>query len=347
MSQGEFDIIKRYFQRPTSKVDGVEIGIGDDCAILDIPLGHQLAVTTDSLVAGVHFFEEVDAYRLGYKSLAVNLSDLAAMGATAKWVSLAITLPKVDEVWLAEFCRGFFALANKYNVQLIGGDTTKGPLSITVSAKGLVKTGKALTRSGANVGDIICVSGCLGDGAIGLAVKLLTSETELITKANQQVFINALELTEPRLQLAKLLAGYASSCIDISDGLSQDLSHILTKSQCSAEITLENLPLSYAMLNEIELGHIGSYQAWQYAVNGGDDYELLFTIPADKITEFKRLLTTQPEFSELACYEIGKITEQAQNSDEKKMSESTTPSILFTHLQQPVDLNNTGWDHFK
>ena len=347
MSQGEFDIIKRYFQRPTSKVDGVEIGIGDDCAILDIPQGHQLAVTTDSLVCGVHFFEEVDAYRLGYKSLAVNLSDLAAMGATAKWVSLAITLPKVDEVWLADFCRGFFALADKYNVQLIGGDTTKGPLSITVSAKGLVKTGKALTRSDAKVGDIICVSGCLGDGAIGLAVKLLTSETELITKANQQVFINALELTEPRLKLAKLLAGYASSCIDISDGLSQDLSHILTKSQCSAEITLENLPLSYAMLNEIELGHISSYQAWQYAANGGDDYELLFTIPADKLTEFKFLLTSQPEFSELACYEIGKITEQTQNSDEKKTSESTTPSILFTHLQQPVDLNSTGWDHFK
>ena len=347
MSQGEFDIIKRYFQRPTSKVDGVEIGIGDDCAILDIPQGHQLAVTTDSLVCGVHFFEEVDAYRLGYKSLAVNLSDLAAMGATAKWVSLAITLPKVDEVWLADFCRGFFALADKYNVQLIGGDTTKGPLSITVSAKGLVKTGKALTRSNANLGDIICVSGCLGDGAIGLAVKLLSSETELITEDNQQAFINALELTEPRLKLAKLLASYASSCIDISDGLSQDLSHILTKSQCSAEITLENLPLSYAMLNEIELGHISSYQAWQYAVNGGDDYELLFTIPADKITEFKVLLTSQPEFSELACHDIGKITEQAQNSDEKKTPESTIPSILFTHLQQPVDLNSTGWDHFK
>ena len=348
MSQGEFDIIKRYFQRPSQKGDGVEIGIGDDCAILDIPVGHQLAVTTDSLVSGVHFFDDVAPYRLGYKSLAVNLSDLAAMGATAKWVSLAITLPTVDETWLADFCRGFFALADKYNVQLIGGDTTKGPLSITVSAKGIVKTGEALTRSGAQVGDVICVSGCLGDGALGLAVKLLSNEAQQLTPENQQVFINALELTEPRLALAKLLVGYASSCIDISDGLSQDLSHILKQSQCNAEVTLAHLPFSDAMLNEIKLGHLPLSQAWQYAVNGGDDYELLFTIPADKVSAFNSLLKTQSMFDDVACYEIGKITEfKSFTSDKSTTISSITPSILFTHLQQPVDLNSSGWDHFK
>ena len=347
MSQGEFDIIKRYFHRPTQKLDGVEIGIGDDCAILDIPAGYQLAVTTDSLVSGVHFFEDVDAYRLGYKSLAVNLSDLAAMGATAKWVSLAITLPKVDEAWLAEFCSGFFASADKYNVQLIGGDTTKGPLSITVSAKGIVKTGQALTRSRAQVGDIVCVSGCLGDGALGLAVKLFSTDTRLLTEQSQQAFINALELTEPRLHLAQLLSGYATSCIDISDGLSQDLSHILNKSQCNAEIALEHLPFSNAMLNEIKRGHLSLSQAWQYAINGGDDYELLFTIPADKITAFKTLLKTQSQSIDLACYSIGKVTEYKQVDFGNTMTIPIEPSILFTHLQQPIDLNSTGWDHFK
>mgnify|MGYP003624916438 CR=1 FL=1 len=352
MSKGEFDIIKRYFQRPTNQSDGVVIGIGDDCAILTIPEGHQLAVTTDSLVSGVHFFEDVDAYRLGYKSLAVNLSDLAAMGATAKWVSLAITLPSIDEVWLAEFCRGFFDLADKYNVQLIGGDTTKGPLSITVSAKGLVKTGQALTRQQAQVGDLICVSGCLGDGALGLAIKLLASgsvvsKNEDFAVLNKQAFIDALELTEPRLTLAKLLVGYASSCIDISDGLSQDLSHILEKSRCSAEVYLQDLPLSDAMLSEIKLGRIPQFQAWQYAVNGGDDYELLFTISPEKLVLLKELLKTQANEANLACFEIGKIITASSVSSTVCLEKKTHPLITFLHQQQPVDLDSSGWDHFK
>lgn len=362
MSKGEFDIIKRYFQRPTKESDGVVIGIGDDCAILDVPEGYQLAVTTDSLVSGVHFFEDVDAYRLGYKSLAVNLSDLAAMGAKPKWVSLAITLPSIDEVWLAEFCRGFFDLADKYNVQLIGGDTTKGPLSITVSAKGLVKTGQALTRQHAQVGDIICVSGCLGNGALGLAVKLsaansllsepLRSDSSMVNDedfslTNQQTFIDALELTEPRLMLAQLLVGYASSCIDISDGLSQDLLHILQKSNCSAEISLQGLPLSDAMLAEIKLGHISQLQAWQYAVNGGDDYELLFTIPAAKLRLLKERIQTQPRGSDLSCFEIGKITSKNSILSSDDLGENTHSTVTLFDQQQPVNLDSSGWDHFK
>lgn len=345
MSQGEFDIISRYFQRPVKQDGGVSIGIGDDCAVLDIPEGFQLAVTTDSVVSGVHFFADVDPYRLGYKSLAVNLSDLAAMGAQAKWVSLAITLPSIDECWLSEFCRGFFELADKYNVQLVGGDTTKGPLSITISAKGLIKKGQALTRSQAKTGDIICVSGCLGDGALGLAIKLSNDATSIdmsksFTLINQAAFIDALEFTEPRLNLAGLLVGYASSCIDISDGLSQDLSHILKKSHCNAEIDLQQLPLSDAMLNEIKSNNITQLQAWRYAVTGGDDYELLFTVPAEKLPLLRSHINAFPNELGLNCFAIGEITEQSLTVDNQA-------SVLFTHLHQPVDIKNTGWDHFK
>ncbi|WP_413693568.1 thiamine-phosphate kinase [Psychromonas sp. KJ10-2] len=348
MSQGEFDIIKQYFERPIKGDQGVSIGIGDDCAILDIPAGSQLAVTTDSLVSGVHFFEDVDPYRLGYKSLAVNLSDIAAMGAEAKWVSLAITLPSVNKTWLSEFCRGFFALADKYKVQLIGGDTTKGPLSITVSAKGLVKKGKALTRQGAQAGDLICVSGALGDGGLGLAVKLLADEGNSLQ--NKQAFIDALELTEPRLTLAQQLASYATACIDISDGLSQDLTHILNKSQCHAQIELEKLPLSAAMQQEVKLGNISQSQAWKYALSGGDDYELLFTIPEHKLSAFKAHLAGHSQQHALACFEIGKITPLSTASSQSTGNTRhlmTQQAISFTHQQQPVVLDNTGWDHFK
>lgn len=337
MSNGEFDIIKRYFEREydhNNEDNGhVVIGIGDDCAILDVPDGYYLAVTTDSLVSGVHFFEDVDAYRLGYKSLAVNLSDLAAMGATAKWVSLAITLPQIDEAWLADFCRGFFALADKYQVQLIGGDTTQGPLSITVSAKGVVKKNKALTRKGAQIGDVICVSNALGDGAVGLAAKL-----EQLPLSDAQPFVDALELTEPRLILASNLVDYVSSCIDISDGLTQDLSHILKQSQCNAEIALEKLPLSGAMHTEIKSGYISQSQAWQYALSGGDDYEILFTLSPEQFTKLKPHLAILG----LQCFEIGKVTSQTSFSEAKESAQ-----LVLTHHQQPIALALSGWDHFK
>lgn len=330
MSKGEFDIIKRYFQRQ-QVTDDLILGIGDDCALLEVDSGYQLAVTTDTLVSGVHFFADVDPYRLGYKSLAVNLSDLAAMGAEAKWISLAITLPSVDEGWLSEFCRGFFALADKYQVQLIGGDTTKGPLSITVTAQGVVKKNKALTRQGAKAGDIICVSGELGDGALGLAAKL---EHKKLNQAHS--FIDKLELTEPRLKHARLLVDHASACIDISDGLTQDLQHILTQSNCAAQIDVDRLPLSQAMRNEINLGMLSEQQAWQYGLSGGDDYELLFTVPADKFELLQVLLNKQ----ELALYAIGKILPyQAQRSH--------NPQLIIEQDNQPLTLSLKGWDHFK
>jgi len=327
MSLGEFDLIKRYFQRPskTSLASGVAHGIGDDCAILDLPDGHQLAVTTDSLVSGVHFFEDVCPYRLGYKSLAVNLSDLAAMGAEPKWVSLAITLPRVDEQWLSEFSRGFFELADKHNISLIGGDTTQGPLSITVSAKGIVPRNKALLRSGAQVGDLICVSGALGNGGVGLDHKL----TGLML-SDAPAFIDALELTEPRNQLGMLLTDYASSCIDISDGLMQDLQHILKASHCSAEIDIEKLPLSASMRAEIDARTLTAEQAWRYALSGGDDYELLFTINP---TAYSALLLKN---SVSPITVIGRVVE-----------ENSAQMVKLTQAGSAFTLQSGGWDHFK
>jgi len=326
MSLGEFDLIARYFNQLDNNASesGVTVGIGDDCAILDVPDGFQLAVTTDSLVAGVHFFEDVCPYRLGYKALAVNLSDLAAIGAVPKWVSLAITLPQVEERWLSEFSRGFFELAAKHKVSLIGGDTTQGPLSITVSAKGIVPRNQALLRSGAEVGDLICVSGVLGDGALGLACK---TARQVVNEPSH--FVDALELTEPRNQLGVRIIKYASSCIDISDGLVQDLQHILKASQCSAEIDIEKLPLSVAMQQEISAQTISYEQACRYALIGGDDYELLFTI--------------SPESYAALC---------AQHNDPKvvaigTITENKDAQVVLREAGEILDLTLSGWDHFK
>lgn len=330
MSLTEFDLIAHYFNDKSPVPDScVVLGIGDDCALLDVPDGHHLAVSTDSLVCGTHFFADVSPYRLGYKALAVNLSDLAAMGATPKWVSLAITLPEMDESWLSEFSRGFFELANKFNLVLVGGDTTKGPLSITVSVKGIIPRGLALRRNGALAGDLICVSGALGDGGLGLACKL-----KKIVLNNEQVFIDALELTEPRLELGVLLRSLASSCIDISDGLTQDLRHILESSHCAATLELDKLPLSAALQQEIQGGAITKPCAYQYALTGGDDYELLFTISAANLTR----LNAQLQNSDIRAANIsviGTITAWQE------------PLIALFDEHQAVSFSLQGWDHFR
>ena len=328
MSLGEFDLIAQYFNTQKQLPEnGVVIDIGDDCAILDIPEGYQLAVSTDTLVSGVHFFADVDPYRLGYKALAVNLSDLAAMGATPKWASLAITLPDINEKWVAAFSRGFFDLAKQFNVSLVGGDTTKGPLAITVSVKGLIPRGLALLRSQAQVHDLVCVSGYLGDGGLGLQCKL-----QHVTPANNTYFIDALELTQPRIDLGIQLRGLASSCMDISDGLTQDLIHILKASQCVADIDVDKLPLSAGMLEEIELANITQKQALQLALTGGDDYELLFTIGSDQLAQLRRL--TKDKITV-----IGKITHRAHDR-------ATDPLIQLFYNQQSVSFSQQGWDHF-
>jgi thiamine-monophosphate kinase len=209
----EFSLIDRFFKRHSVNKDVTRLGIGDDCALLSIPTGYELAVTTDTMVENVHFFADCNPFDLGYKLLAVNLSDLASMGAKPLAVTLALTLPKVDETWLTQFAAGFFALADKYHVDLIGGDTTSGPLTLTVTALGLVPTGQALKRSTAKSGDIICVTGYLGDAGLGLKINQgydCKQPDAALKRFNQP---------DPQVETGQALIGIANACIDISDGL--------------------------------------------------------------------------------------------------------------------------------
>jgi len=267
----EFELINRYFKgRGVTRRD-VNLGIGDDCALVTVPANCQLAVTTDTLVAGVHFFNDIAARALGHRALAVNLSDLAAMGAEPTWVSVALTLPSIDQQWIAEFTEGMHEIAEYFNVQIIGGDTTQGPLSITICAKGTVPEGKALRRSGAKVGDWIFVTGPLGDAGLAIECK----KQGLAIAAEHLKHINkCLNFPTPRVAAGQALRGLASSAIDISDGLLADLGHILDLSQVSATVNIDHVPTSAAMQASLNFE-----QQLPFILNYGDDYELLYTVP--------------------------------------------------------------------
>jgi thiamine-monophosphate kinase len=269
---GEFELIARYFQRATA--DGaprVELGIGDDCALIDGGPATQWAVTTDMLVERVHFLSDADPESLGHKALAVNLSDLAACGATPRCFFLALALPAVDAAWLAEFTHGMFALGDRYGCVLAGGDTTRSTQGVTIAitALGEVPRGSALLRSGAVAGDEIWVSGILGDGALGLACR--RGEAGVADSAAGA--IARLERPEPRVVLGERLRGIASSAIDVSDGLAGDLGHILERSGVAAAVRWGAVPRSAA------LQRLSMERQWQCVFEGGDDYELLFTAP--------------------------------------------------------------------
>ena len=261
----EFDLIERHFTRPTRRA---LLGVGDDCALLAPALGREMAISTDMLVAGVHFFADTDPRRLGHKTLAVNLSDLAAMGATPRYATLALALPVVDDAWLARFARGLFALADAHEVELIGGDTTRGPLTLCMTVIGEVPAGAAIRRDGARTGDEIWVSGTLGDAALGLAMlKGLATAAGALGEA----CIARLEAPMPRLALGVALRGLASAMLDVSDGLIGDLAHVARASGVSARIDIERLPLAPALRLQPRA------DAVKYALAGGDDYELCFT----------------------------------------------------------------------
>ena len=269
-SNSEFDLIARHFARPAANA---VLGVGDDCALLQVTNGMDLAVSTDTMVSGTHFFPEVDPEHLGHKSLAVNLSDIAAMGAMPYWATLALTLPTVDHDWLAAFAKGFFDLAQEFNVSLVGGDTTRGPLSLTVTIMGEVPAGAALRRSGAKAGNDIWVSGHLGDAALAVAhrkgmIKLDDADVE-------EALMHLYE-PMPRVQLGQALRGQATAAIDISDGLLGDLGHICRLSGVGATVELARIPLS-----DIAAKHIESDAGRTAVVAGGDDYELCFTAPAN------------------------------------------------------------------
>ncbi len=262
----EFELIQRYFTR---SAPGVAVGIGDDGAIVKPPSGHELVVVVDTLVAGVHFPDDLAAADVGYRALAVNLSDIAAMGAEPAWMTLALTLPRADEAWLDGFAAGLFGLADRYGVSLIGGDTTRGPLTITVAVLGHLPAGLRLLRGGARAGDILLVSGTLGDAAAGLAAAGATSAA---ARQLRHRFLRP----EPRVGLGLVIAGRASAAIDVSDGLLADLGHICSASGVGAVVETERLPLSAALLE-----HAGREEALAFALRGGDDYELCFTLPPD------------------------------------------------------------------
>lgn len=314
--KGEFELIREFFARPVADAS-VRRGIGDDAALLAVPAGEELVVTTDTLVSGRHFPEDAAPSDIGWKALAVNLSDLAAMGATARWVTLALTLPESDEDFLRELAGGFFALADAAGVNLVGGDTTRGPLSITITALGTVPAGRALCRDGAREGDDIYVSGTVGDAGLGLRLELQQWGDDL-DPAERAFALSRLRRPEPRLALGLALRGVASACLDVSDGLAQDLGHVLVASGVGAELELAALPRSAALAG-IDAGF-----ADILALTSGDDYELLFTAPAAARTAVAAL--------PVACARIGRIT--------------AVGGLRFMRDGAPIEMPVAGFTHF-
>jgi len=287
----EFDIIKQFFSW-NKKTTSIHTSVGDDGAVLSPPLGKQLVVTTDTLITGVHFPHNTAPSAIAHKALAVNLSDLAAMGAKPEWFNLALTLPEVDTDWLQAFSQRLKQQAEHYQIALIGGDTTSGTLSITITAMGFADADQLLLRSSAQTGDLIYVSGYLGDAAAGLAMV-----QNRFSGDDNAHCITQLNTPTPQLSLAQYLPQFAHACIDISDGFLADLNHILVASQVGAIINLDNIPLS-ATLQTID-----PQQAYTYALSGGDDYQLLFTIPPQKQVAFEK--TCQQQQQPYFC--VGKI----------------------------------------
>lgn len=318
MALGEFELIRRFFTDQPVRHAGTVLGIGDDCALLRCGDGRELAVTVDTLVSGVHFLPDVDPESLGHKVLAVNLSDLAAMGAEPRWATLALTLPEADEDWLKAFAQGLFDLAGRHGVELVGGDTTRGPLAITVQAMGRVPQGLALRRSGARPGDLVYVSGPLGLAGLGLKIRLGQ------TTIDAPEAIVRLERPEPRVHLGQQLRGLASACIDISDGLAADLGHILEASGVGAVLDCECLPLSDGVRR-----YLADTGDWRMPLTAGDDYELCFT-----------------------------VSPAAKDALEQRLSESGLTAILIGRIQperglklrkngRDIDLTPAGYEHFS
>jgi thiamine-monophosphate kinase len=323
MACGEFDLIARYFNRYRTARRDVQLGIGDDCALLTVAEKQLLAVSTDTLVEGIHFLKTIDPADLGYKALAVNLSDLAAMGADPAWVSLALTLPEVNTEWLEAFSDSLFEQLNYYGMQLIGGDTTRGPLSMTLTIQGLIPVDRALTRGGASVGDWIFVTGSLGDSAAGLA--LLLEQLTVDNAEHRNTLLQRHLRPTPRILQGQALRGLATSAIDISDGLISDLKHVLTASGCGARIDLDALPLSEALL-----GSVDGDQALKWALTGGEDYELCFTVP--EINRGALDVALSHLGVDFTC--VGQMAPLSEG-------------ITFLRSGEPVELDWQGFDHFS
>ncbi|MCF1427545.1 MAG: thiamine-phosphate kinase [Shewanella sp.] len=296
----EFQLIEHFFSGRGPLRRDVLLGIGDDCALVQPAANKSLAISVDTLVEGVHFLVDMPAEALGYKALAVNLSDLASMGAEPAWMTLALTLPQADEPWLRRFSEGLLEAADYYGIALIGGDTTRGPKSITITVNGQLPEGKALTRSGAKAGDWIYVTGTLGDSALGL--QLLQGKRDARTE-HRNFLIGRHYRPTPRVLAGQYLRGLASSAIDLSDGLVSDIGHVLKASGVGAVIKVENLPLSQAMCDTV-----APETAFSLALTGGEDYELLFTVPEAQ----KGALETSLSQSGVKFVRIGQVCAGSQ-----------------------------------
>lgn len=318
----EFNLIKQFFTRPSPNTD---LGIGDDAALIQVSAGHQLAISSDMSVSGTHFFHDADSHDIGWKALAVNISDMAAMGAQPKWATLSIALPEVNNDWLGAFTKGFFECAQAFNVDLIGGDTTRGPLNISVTIMGEAPIGKALKRSNVQDGDDIWVSGALGHAALGLAH---LQKTITLDQDEEQVCLQSLHKPMPRVNLGLALRNIAHSCIDISDGLLADLRHQLNASNTAtpkigASLQLENMPCLPSIHKRLQTPSVQ-----QAILAGGDDYELCFTAsPAQRET-----VVALSEQLNLRLTRIGNI--------------NTTGELTVSFNNSPLNLSSLGYDHF-
>ena len=296
----EFRLIDRIRELTAQARDDVRIGIGDDAAVLAPPPGKELVVAIDTLVEGVHFPPGTAAADIGWKALAVNLSDLAAMGASPAWALLALTLPSADAAFVEGFAEGFAKLAQPHRLALVGGDTTRGPLTVSVAVHGFVPPGQALTRAGARVGDAVLVTGTLGDAAAGLHALQHPPRDDDGRTGLRGFLIERLNRPTPRLAVGTALRGQATACVDVSDGLLADLGHICAASGVAAEIEATLLPRSSALLELYD-----DTTALHFALSGGDDYELCFTVPAARVAEL------QAGLARLGCgaTKIGRIVE--------------------------------------
>lgn len=305
----EFNLIKQYFTREAQQ-NSTRLSVGDDCALLSVPEGYELAITTDTMVEGIHFFPEIEPEKLGYKLLAVNLSDLASMGAKPIALTLALTMPAVNERWLEGFAKGLFSLADQYSLDLIGGDTSEGALTLSIQAMGIVPKDSALKRSAAQVGDLIYMTGYLGDAGLGLKIE------QGYTGEGKDQALTRFNTPNPCIKEGLLIRPYANACIDISDGLAADLGHILSSSSVGACLSYEQLPLSKGVSSYIE-----QTQNWQMPLVSGDDYELCFTIPPERA----KLL-------DIACTCIGVI--------------EVEQGLRLTRKGVTKPFNNQSFEHF-
>lgn len=318
---GEFDLIRQYFQGATGDRPDVLLGIGDDCALLRVPPGRVLAVSSDTLVDGRHFETGVDPVALGHKALAVNLSDLAAMGAEPAWVSLMLTLPAADGAWLSGFMQGFSRLADSFGVQLIGGDTTQGPLNIGVTIHGLVDPAQVLRRDAARVGDGIYVTGTLGDAGLALRIR----QRQYVLPDGSPELDRRLDRPWPRVDTGVRLREWSRCAIDVSDGLGADLGHICERSGVGARIHLDRLPLSPPVERYIQ--ETGD---WSLVLSAGDDYELVFTVPEQGEAAFERAASEW----DVPVTRIGHI-------------EAGRGVLALAPDGRPVEGVAKGYDHFR